>query len=826
LNPYSDIDVLFLHNAEHVALARGKAHPHLTALTDGLLYPLWDLGLKVGHAVRNVDDCVKVANSDMQSKTALLEARLIDGDAELFARLEAVVLTRCIRGHEDDYIAARIADQAARRAKFGGSACMQEPNVKNGCGGLRDYQNLIWMAFVRYRTRTLAELEARGLVSDTERAHLEAAHDVLLRVRSELHYETNRATDVLLRNLQPRLATSLGFAERSPVKRIEAFMREIYTHLRHIYLITRTVEQRLALLPDPARRLPSFRDLLRRGRHRIRRQLVDGFTLVDGEIQAGSSRVFRDQPRRLLRVFAHAQQRGLSLHPDLAQQIRNQLTLVDREFLHDEHGRNTFLEILNHRGNVGPVLRAMHDVGLLGKYLPEFGRLTCLVQHEFYHQYTADEHTLACIEHLDRIWEARDLPYRNYTAIFQSLERPFVLYLALLLHDVGKAQRTGDHSEAGAQTALTVGRRLGLDGSTTHALRLVIQHHLLMAMVSQRRDLDDPAVIRSFATQVQSVDNLKFLTLHTVADSLGTSDKLWNGFKDTLLLQLYRRSDELLAGGPTFRRAAERERDLIRAEVERQRPDTLPAEEIDAHFTNLPPRYVDIHSADEIVTDLRLAHAFMARQVGAADDVLAPVLQWQNEPDRGYTVLKICTWDRLGLFSTITGSLTAAGLNILSAQIFTRSDGIILDTFCVTDARTGSPVSREDRDKCEKILVSTIAENADPAPLLARRKASAPRYLPLEEERIPTTIRLDNETSEFRTVLDLETEDHVGLLYAVSRTLTDLNVDIALAKICTEKGAAIDSFYLSERDGRKITDPARLTQIERALRDTIALLTP
>jgi [protein-PII] uridylyltransferase len=402
-----------------------------------------------------------------------------------------------------------------------------------------------------------------------------------------------------------------------------------------------------------------------------------------------SHQVFQEDPTRLMRVFFYAQQRGLRLHPDLAQSVRNQLELVDRGFQRNEHVAQTFLEILNQRGNVAPVLRAMHDVGFLGRYLPEFGRLTCLVQHEFYHQYTADEHTLACIDHLDRIWEAKQPPHANYSEIFQSIERPCVLYLALVAARRREGGAFGEHSEVGAEVALGVAQRLGLDGAVTHALSLIIEHHLLMASISQRRDLDDPAVIRQFAAQIQSVENLKLLTLHTLADSLGTSDQLWNGFKDALLRQLYRAAFEVFTGASTFIRAAEKEREVLMDEVRRLLPTEIRAEEVEAHATQLPARYYQIHSAEEIATDLKLVHEFMKRQIGEADRALVPVVDWHNEPDRGYTVVRICTWDRSGLFSKISGAMTAAGLNIFSAQIFTRDDGIILDVFCVTDARTG-----------------------------------------------------------------------------------------------------------------------------------------
>jgi len=824
LNPQSDIDIMFLHSGDTVSTARGKPHPYLSMLTDGLLYTLWDIDLKVGHSVRTINDCVKVANSEMQSKTSLIEARFISGDEELFRHMEAVVLARCVRGLEDDYIAARVEDQEARRAKFGNSATMQEPNIKNGCGGLRDFQNLIWMAYFKYRTRSLPELEKRGLIGESERKQLEAAYDFLLRVRNDLHYHVNRPADVLTKGIQPVIAHNLGYTDRSPVKRLEAFMGDLYNHMRNIYLITRTLEQRLALLPHPERRLPSFGELFRHGRRRFRRQLVDGFKCVEGEIYPVPSRVFRDQPRRLMRVFLYAQQRGLRLHPDLAQLIRNQLSLVDRAFLRDQHVRETFLEILNQRGNVAPILRAMHEVGLLGKYLPEFGKLTCLVQHEFYHQYTADEHTLVCLEQLDRIWEAEKPPYSNYAEIFRSVERPFVLYLALLLHDAGKATRAGSHSEIGGRLALNVARRLGLDAATSHRLRLLIEQHLTMTQISQRRDLDDPSVIRNFAAQLQSAENLKLLTLHTFADTLGTSDKLWNGFKDSLLLLLFRKTMEQLTGETAFIRAEEKQRELLAEEVRRLLPETVSEEELQAHFATLPPRYFQIHAAREILADVTLAHLFMRHQIGEEDKALEPVIDWHNEPDRGYTAVKVCTWDRHGLFSKITGALTGAGLNILSAQIFTRNDGVILDTFFVTDAKTGLLAAKEERDKFERCLNQVLTGDVDLAALIARQKVAKPLYQSLEGERIPTIIRFDNETSDTRTIMDVETEDHVGLLYIISQVLTELDLDIYVAKISTEKGAAIDSFYVSENDGAKIRDAERHREIERRLRAAIARL--
>jgi [protein-PII] uridylyltransferase len=819
LNVHSDIDFMFLHNRQ---IAASRPLPYLSRLIDGILYPLWDISLKVGHSVRTLDECVKIANSDMQSKTSLIESRLIAGDADMFNRFQKTLVAKCVAGHEQEYIGMRLEDQAARRKKYGNSACMQEPNLKNGCGGLRDYQNLLWMSFFKYRTRSLKELQTHELISETERKQLEAAYDFLLRARTELHYHVNRPLDVLSKSLQPAVAWNLGYKERSPSERIERFMRDVYSHSRSVFLITRTVEQRLAILPRPSRM--SLRAWLPKSA-KAGGEIEDGFKFVDGEIRAATPRVFREQPRRLMRVFLYAQQRGLSLHPDLAQLIRNQLGLVDRGFRSDEHVRETFLTILSQRGSVAPVLRAMHEVDLLGKYLPEFGKLTCLVQHEFYHQYTADEHTLVCIEQLDRVWEAKDPPFDTYAPLFQKLERPHLLYLALLLHDVGKPQGHGNHSEVSGELALRAARRLALDGNATHALRLVIENHLLMASTSQRRDLDDPAVIRNFAKRIQNPEIVNLLTLHTFVDSLATSDKLWNGFKDALLWSLHRKALQLMSGGTEFVRAEEKQRELLMEEVRELKPESLTPEELHAHFATLPARYFQIHSAREVLDDLLLTHRFMRLQISEEESPLAPIVNWHNHPDRACNEVKVCTWDRAGLFRKLAGSLSAAGLNILSAQIFTRSDGIVLDTFSVHDARSGSLAGAEQRDTFEKVIQRALTgEEVDFRALIGRQKIPRPVYEAYTGERMPTRISFDNESSDTRTLIEIETEDRVGLLYTISCVLTELELDISAAKINTEKGAALDSFYVRDCDGGKMLVPERWQACERKLRHAISEL--
>ncbi len=820
LNPHSDIDILFLHDGRMVRA--GRLHPYMAAMIEpgGLLYTLYDIGLKVGHRVFSVDECVFQANADMQSKTALLESRFIAGDPLLHERLDNAVVSRCVRRHEAEYINARLEDQAARRKKSGDSYCMQEPNLKNGCGGLRDYQNLFWMAFVKCGARTGAELVEQGYLDQAEAKQMLAAYDFMHAVRTELHYMTRRPTDVLTRNLQPAVARQMGFGDRSPTKRLEKFMRVLYGHMRNVYLISRTVEQRMAIAPQP-KGFSVLKAILPFRRVQRPEQQMDGFRFVDGQMLPLSRRIFTEQPRRLMRAFLHSQKRGLKMHPDLVQLMRQSMSLVKRDFINDPHVNETFLEILNHRGSVGATLRAMHEVDLLGKFIPEFGRLTCLVQHEFYHQYAADEHTLMCLQMLDRVWEAEEVPFQKYAALFQQVERPFVLYLALLLHDVGKSDHKGRHAVTGAQAAVRVAKRLGLDAPATASLKTIIEQHLLMVEVSQRRDLDDPGVIRYVAERVKTPETLTRLTLHSFADSMGTSPDLWNDFKDTLLWTLHHHVEQLISGDTEFQLAEEKRKEGQVREVRKLSPRSFHDEEILAHFDHLPRRYFITHQPKAIFTDLTMVHRFMHQQLDTEDHALVPVVMWHNEPDRGHTVVKICTWDRAGLFCKITGALTAAGLNVLNAQIFTRSDGIVLDTYLVTETQTGGLVGRDRREVFELILNEALNSDKDLDALIRKLKPGPTLYRPVEGERMPTVIRFDNETSENRTAIDVETEDRVGLLYAVSHVFGELGLDISLAKILTEKGAAIDTFYVSERGGGKVTRPERLRQIEQKLRAAI-----
>jgi len=817
LNPHSDIDIQFL--CEDRLLNGAKPHEFLKSVTDAVLYTLWDVGLKIGHSVRRVRDCVEEANKDMQSKTALIEARCVTGDEVLFKKMEKVVHAKCVKPYIDEYIVARLEDQASRHARYGNAVTMQEPDIKNGCGGLRDYQNLCWLMHFKLGYRSVEDLEGQKVISKVDAERLEAGYSFLLRARNELHYQMDRPMEVLTKSVQPKIAWQLGYTNRSPAKRLEAFMGDYYRHARNIDLIVRSVERRLALVPRPA-----WQQAIGRWVGGRKEQIIDGFRIIDGEISFVNRRVFRDQPRKLMRVFLLMQRHSVRLHPDLAQRIRDQVWLVNRKFREDMHIHETFLEILNQPGAVGHVLRRMHELDFLGKYLPEFGRLTCLVQHEFYHQYTVDEHTLVCLEKLDGLWEEKWARYRRYHEVFEEIDRPSTLYLALLLHDAGKGIETDRHEREGARVADHVADRLGLDEAASDSLQLVIRHHLTMVQVAQRRDLGDPQVIRQFAESIGTEENLNLLMLHTLADSLGTAETLWNDFKDTAQWALYLRTHSLFRQDTNVARAEEIQRAEIEEEVVKALNGKVPKEEIGAHFSNLPSRYFRTLPADEIAEDVELVHQFMKLQVLHEHRMLEPAVAWQRDHDRGCSMTGICTWDRPGLFARVAGVMAVCGLNILSAQIFTRDDSIVLDRFFLTDARTGGLPSSDQREMFSVRLKEALAATEDLDLNISKLPDSTVEYTSLTGELIPTQIYFDNRSSEEFTVLDLETEDHVGLLYAVTHALSTLGLTIELARINTAKGGANDSFYLVDENREKIENQVRQQFIETMLRHVIAAL--
>lgn len=806
MNPFSDVDIMFIH-ADH------GIPPPLEAAVREIIRMLWDMGFKVGHSVRTVSEAITRANSDLQIKTAILESRCLCGDRDLFARLRSEFARKCIKSPalKKAYVAWRLQNQRELHERHGRIVCMQEPDIKHGTGGLRDYHNLVWIGSVLAGAGTTARIVEKKFLTEAERRLLEKAYDFLLRVRTEMHFIHKRHSDILNLQLQGQVATRLRYPQRHMLQRVEAFMRDYYHHARDIKRISTTAIHRM--VPEQKPVAGGLRSLLSPGRARTQR--FDGFIARNGLLHAASPSVFTDDPQRLMRLFLYAQERHLDLSPALADLVRRRGSLVNRTFQYSRGARETFLAILSHKGGVGRILRMMHETDLLGRYLPEFGRLTFLVQHEFFHRYTADEHTLLCIDKLDALPGTDDPKFRGYRELFQRDDDPAMLYLALLLHDTGKTERGRHHEQASATLAAKVGRRLQLSSPQKRRLIALVDNHLTLSKTAQSRDLDDPATIANFCSIVQSPDCLDPLMLVTLADGQGTSDTAWSDWKEVFVWQLYHAARAYFDEGRDYFDRQRVDIEDMRAKVRAKLPSDYDTE-TGAHFGQVPERYFRTFNASQIAGHLRMFRKFYERQA-ASGDGLAPVIKWMHHPGQGHSEVLFCGWDCPGLVKRIAGAFLSARANVLSADIHTRADNLVLDVFRVCDARHKPIVSERDQKLVEKLLCESLANPGfDFSPHIAKARQKI-TYRMSEDADIPTRIAIDSEGHPSFTITDIETPDRIGLLYDLLDATTRLGLSIELARITTEKEVAMDTFYLCHAHDRTKLSGDDITTLQHTL---------
>lgn len=806
LNPFSDVDITFLHQGVRPTEAMEK-------IISGTLMALWDLGFKVGHASRSIKEAIRQANADMMTKTAMIESRWLAGDRKLFEAFRKEFLAACVRGKEKDYIAFRIENLKELRGRYGASVFMQEPNIKSGCGGLRDYQNLLWTGTFHSEAATTAKLVEQGILRERERRTLEEAHDFLLRVRTEMHYQTGRASDQLTLQLQGKVATALDYPEKNILRRCEAFMRDYYSRTRGIHLVT---DLALARIREER---GMKRGLLGKFLEK-RPEKTDGFLIRGGEIFPSARDIFNGDPCRMMRAFRLAQTRNLGFSAELGDLLKRRLKLVDRTFQYNKENRTVFLSILSSKGEAGRILRLMHDLGFLGKYMPEFEPLTCLVQHEFFHRYTADEHTLRCIEKIDELLFADNPKLQRYGEIFRHFEDPAVLYLAMLLHDSGKAANTKRHEEASALAAQKAARRLQLSPERKRMLITLVSAHGEMSAMARTRNVEDPATIEEFAEIVRDQQILDALMIITLADGMGTSDEGWSDWKEQMVWRLYFQTKAYLADSAGFRKERARRRGELHGEVAGILPQGFD-EETEAHFAGMPERYFLVNDAEAICRHLRLFRKFFEKGLETDGPNLDPVVEWTDHPDSGHAEVVVCGWDRERLLERIAAAFLEAGINILGADIHTRTDGLALDIFKVSNHRN-DPLPRErDRLRFEKRLGELLA-TAGSRPLPLARKPTRPGTLH-EEEELPVWVVVNNNAHPDCTILEVQAADKLGLLYHFLRAISPGGISVESARIATESRAAIDVFYLRNKEGGKITERNALLRLERRIRAAVRL---
>ena len=790
LHPLSDVDLMVVYD--------GEMSPYVQRMMQELLYSLWDLGLHVGHSLRSLDDCVAMARTDFPSRTSMQEARFLAGERRLFARFQRVLRENVFRRDFAQFLETTLVERDARYRKHGASPYIGEPNVKESAGGLRDMHTAMWLGAAKFGARTLRELTDKGLITPREQAAADAALTFLWRVRNELHFFSGHKNDVLTRDLQPRIAKNLGYENDETTLGVERFMRDYYLHARVIHRVSKRLIARCQ------------ETLSRRGsaeRRQRQQALADGLVFFDGRLHLADRdpSQLRTDPARLMKVFWHLHRLGCELSLDLERAIEDSLHLVDEAFRRSDGVRELFLDVCRTWGRAAQTFSEMHELGLLGRYLPEFGALTCLVQYDVYHKFSADQHSLLAVEHLEALAPGQSAESEGAAHVLSEVEKPELLMLGMLLHDIGKAKGHG-HVAKGIPLVRELTARVGLQAADGAAVEFLVAHHLTMSHVAQRRDIDDPKTITDFAAAVGDPSRLRMLYLLTYADMRAVGPGVLTPWQARILHELYARTLASLTGGrvarPSRTRLAERLHAAAKGEVDLQA--------VKAHLAMMTDRYLESTSVQRMAEHLRMLD-------GLGESPVVTALF--HHPDLGSSDLVVVTRDLPGLFALIAGTLAASDVNIISAQIHTRADGIAIDTFQVNDPAgdvIGSPAHwARTLDALRAVLTG---EQTVPALLDRRRAAGREATGPGG----PSKIALDNQLSDTATVIEVKCPDRLGLLYLITKTLAGLGLDIVSARIATEIDQAFDTFYVQDREGRKIEDPETLERARAGLEQALA----
>lgn len=794
LAPFSDIDLLFL--------LPYKRTPRVEQVVEYMLYILWDLGLKVGHAVRSVDDCIRQSKADVTIRTAILESRYLWGPGKLFAELRKRYDKEVVAGSGPEFVEAKLAERDNRHLKMGDSRYVLEPNLKDGKGGLRDLQTLFWIAKYLYRVEGVDELVGKKVLTPEEAQRFAKAQNFLWTARCHLHYLTGRLEDRLTFDVQTSIGAAMGYTDHAGTKGVERFMKHYFLVAKDVGDLTRIF---CAALEAESKRPPKF-NLLRLASV-ARRKDVDGF-IVDGErLNARSDKQFKEQPIDMIRLFHTAQIHDIDIHPAALRAITRSLSAIGPKLRNDPEANRLFLEILTGPKDPEITLRRMNEAGVMARFIPDFGRVVAQMQYDMYHVYTVDEHTLFALGILHKIASrehADELPLS--TEVIHKVVSKRALYVAVLLHDIAKG-RGGDHSVLGARVAEKLCPRLGLTAEETETVAWLVRWHLAMSHTAFKRDLEDDKTVRDFVALVQSPERLRLLLVLTVADIRAVGPQRWNNWKATLLRELYNRSEEVMSGGMTVEgrgRRIQAAQSALRAEL---------TDFDDAAFEHHKglgyPGYWLAFDTDT------LAH--QARIVRDAEREQRP-LTVETRVDRGRAVTEVTIYatDHSGLFSRLAGALAACGADIVDARIFTMTNGMALDVFSVQDAAGGGAFESGDKlaklsVMIEKVLSGQLKPLND---LSTRRTTQASRTRVFH---VPPRVLIDNNASTTHTVIEVNGRDRPGLLYDLTRALSNLTLQISSAKVSTFGEKAIDVFYVKDVFGLKVTHEGKLAKIKERL---------
>ena len=823
LNPGSDLDLLFL-----LPRASNKIPKSISTIIEEILYILWDAGFKVGHACRSIAECISEARKDQISKTALMDARLIIGNQTLFNTFTKRFDKECIRKYQKAFFDLRRNDLRGRHKKYSHTVFLQEPHVKESCGGLRDYQNILWVARVKRGFTSLDELVSAKIITKSTCRQLKEGHDFLHRVRNELHYESGRSTDILTLRLQGVVATNFNYPQKTILRRCEFFMRDYYRHTRAIYTHSTSLMEYFEIETQD-RPNKGILGILPFTKKKPKSVKFDGFISRNGRIFLQDKNALEEDPNRVMRLFQHCQLRNLGLSPEARKYLHIAAKEIDRSFRYNAKNRETFRAILERKGEVARILRLMHRTKVLDNYLPEFGAMDCLVQHEFFHRYTADEHTLRCIDMLDSLTDELDEqdPGRKlYRQLLHNVEDPYALYLALILHDTGRAENVREHIDGSTILADKVCRRLQIRSGRRTMLMFLVDNHLTFWRFATSRDLSDLSVIEEFATIIKDKRNLDALLLFTWADSNGTNEEAWSPWKETLMLQLYNSTRLWLEKGKENFKSTLIENKAKLLERCRKILATSYHEQMELHFELMPAPYFRFREPRNISIHIKSVQTFLKREEDAEEGAFECDMSWINRDDRSNTELLVTAWNRPLFLEKICCALAAHEINIISADVYTRADGVVCDLFqvCTVDRE---PVTSE-RDR-KRVLETFRAINSDPDPFAEYQPK---QYLKAKTNLLrtdsneggipfPTRVHISNEISSTCTAISIQALDRIGLLHDLFLTVDRLGLATVHARICTEKGAAMDTLYVTWPDGSKVLDEEKHHEIERTLSELI-----
>ena len=823
LNPGSDLDLLFL-----LPRASNKIPKSISTIIEEILYILWDAGFKVGHACRSIAECISEARKDQISKTALMDARLIIGNQTLFNTFTKRFDKECIRKNQKAFFDLRRNDLRGRHKKYSHTVFLQEPHVKESCGGLRDYQNILWVARVKRGFTSLDELVSAKIITKSTCRQLKEGYDFLHRVRNELHYESGRSTDILTLRLQGVVATNFNYPQKTILRRCEFFMRDYYRHTRAIYTHSTSLMEYFEIETQD-RPNKGILGILPFTKKKPKSVKFDGFISRNGRIFLQDKNALEEDPNRVMRLFQHCQLRNLGLSPEARKYLHIAAKEIDRSFRYNAKNRETFRAILERKGEVARILRLMHRTKVLDNYLPEFGAMDCLVQHEFFHRYTADEHTLRCIDMLDSLTDELDEqdPGRKlYRQLLHNVEDPYALYLALILHDTGRAENVREHIDGSTILADKVCRRLQIRSGRRTMLMFLVDNHLTFWRFATSRDLSDLSVIEEFATIIKDKRNLDALLLFTWADSNGTNEEAWSPWKETLMLQLYNSTRLWLEKGKENFKSTLIENKAKLLERCRKILAASYHEQMELHFELMPAPYFRFREPRNISIHIKSVQTFLKREEDAEEGAFECDMSWIDRDDRSNTELLVTAWNRPLFLEKICCALAAHEINIISADVYTRADGVVCDLFqvCTVDRE---PVTSE-RDR-KRVLETFRAINSDPDPFAEYQPK---QYLKAKTNLLrtdsneggipfPTRVHISNEISSTCTAISIQALDRIGLLHDLFLTVDRLGLATVHARICTEKGAAMDTLYVTWPDGSKVLDEDKHHEIERTLSELI-----